>query len=108
MGLTGIEHHNWVNDTLHLIDKGLVKLVIWQLNSYQGQGQERIANLSQYLKRFSDAVHYETFLAQGLSIGSGEVESAHRYIPPKAPQNSRSHLASRYSQSNAGFTHHSG
>lgn len=33
--------------------------------------------------RFSDAVHYEKFLAQGLPIGSGEVESAHRYIPQK-------------------------
>jgi hypothetical protein len=35
------------------------------------------------LKRFSDAVHYEQLLAQGLPIGSGEVESAHRYIPQK-------------------------
>ncbi len=26
---------------------------------------------------------YEKFLAQGLRIGSGEVESAHRYIPQK-------------------------
>lgn len=29
------------------------------------------------------AVHYERFLAQGFPIGSGEVESAHRYIPQK-------------------------
>ncbi|MBE9193595.1 hypothetical protein IQ230_25390 [Gloeocapsopsis crepidinum LEGE 06123] len=72
-----------VNDKLHATDKGLVKLVIWQLNSYHGQGQERIANLSGYLKRFSNAVHYEKFRAQGLPIGSGEVESAHRYIPQK-------------------------
>ncbi len=83
MGLTDIERHNWVNDKLHAIDKGLVKLVIWQLNSYHGQGQERVANLSRYLNRFSDAVHYEKFLAQGFPIGSGEVESAHRYIPQK-------------------------
>ncbi|WP_193200888.1 hypothetical protein [Nostoc sp. MG11] len=26
---------------------------------------------------------YEKFLSQGLPIGSGEVESAHRYIPQK-------------------------
>ncbi len=39
--------------------------------------------MSEYLQRFSDAVSYEKFLAQGLPIGSGEVESAHRYIPQK-------------------------
>lgn len=83
MELTGIERHTWVSDKLHLIGKGLVKLVIWQLENYQGQGRERITNLSEYLKRFSDAVHYEKFLAQNLPIGSGEVESAHRYIPQK-------------------------
>jgi hypothetical protein len=83
MELTGIERHTWVSDKLQLIDKGLVKLVIWQLGSYRGQGTERITNLSEYLERFSDAVHYEKFLAQGLPIGSGEVESAHRYISQK-------------------------
>jgi hypothetical protein len=83
IGLTGIERHTCVSDKLHLIDKGLVKLVILQLKSYQGQGIKRITNLSEYLERFSDAVYYERFLAQGFPIGSGEVESAHRYIPQK-------------------------
>ena len=50
---------------------------------YQGQGKERIANLFQYLKRFRDAVNYDYFRAMGLPIGSGEIESAHRYIPQK-------------------------
>jgi hypothetical protein len=83
IGATGRERHSWVSDKLQLIDIGLVKLVIWQLDNYRGQGKERIANLSEYLQRFSDAVSYEKFLAQGLPIGSGEVESAHRYIPQK-------------------------
>ncbi len=83
IGLTGTERHSWVSDKLQLIDIGLVKLVIWQLDNYRGQGKERIANLSEYLQRFCDAVSYERFLAQGLPIGSGEVESAHRYIPQK-------------------------
>lgn len=47
------------------------------------QGIKRIANLSQYLQRFSDAVSYEKFISLGFPIGSGEVESAHRYIPQK-------------------------
>lgn len=46
-------------------------------------GQERITNLFQYLKRFKDAVDYDYFREEGLPIGSGEVESAHRYIPQK-------------------------
>ena len=83
MGLASCERHNWVSNNLHLSDKGLVKLVIWLLKGYRGQGRERITNLYQYLERFSDAVHYDYFRAQGLPIGSGKVESAHRYIPQK-------------------------
>lgn len=41
------------------------------------------ANLSQYLRRFSDAVSYEKFLSLGLPIGLREVESVHRYSPQK-------------------------
>jgi hypothetical protein len=83
MGLAGYERHKWVSDKLQLIDRGKVQQVIRILKSYRGTGQERIINLYGYLERFSDAVCYEKFLAQGLPIGSGEVESAHRYIPQK-------------------------
>lgn len=83
IGLTGSVRHSWVSDKLQLIDLGLVNLAIWQLNNYWGQGKKRIANLSQYLQRFSDAVSYEKFISLGLPIGSGEVESAHRYLPQK-------------------------
>ncbi len=50
---------------------------------YRGQGQKRLANLFEHLQRFVDAVDYDYFRALGLPIGSGEVESAHRYIPQK-------------------------
>ncbi len=60
-----------------------VRQVIRILKRYQGQGKERITNLSEYLQRFIDAVDYDYFRAKGLPIGSGEVESAHRYIPQK-------------------------
>lgn len=83
MGLTDVERHKWVSDKLHRIDAGDVRHVIRILKEYQGQGKERIANLSKYLKRFRDAVDYDEFCAKGLPIGSGEVESAHRYIPQK-------------------------
>lgn len=83
MGLTGCERHDWVRDKLRLIDRGKVQQVIRTLKGYRGKGQERITNLYEYLHRFADAVHYEKFLAQSFPIGSGEVESAHRYIPQK-------------------------
>jgi hypothetical protein len=83
VGLTGFERHQWVSDKLHLIDSGGVRQVIRMLKGYRGQGKERITNLSEYLNRFSDAVDYDYFRAIGLPIGSGEVESAHRYIPQK-------------------------
>ena len=83
IGLTAEERHNWVSDKLNLIDSGKVRQVIRTLKGYRDQGKERISNLSEYLKRFRDAVNYDEFSAMGLPIGSGEVESAHRYIPQK-------------------------
>jgi hypothetical protein len=96
IGLAGLERHKWVSDKLHRIDTGDVRQVIRTLKEYRGQGQERITNLSKYLKRFRDAVNYDEFRAKGLPIGSGEVESAITLYSPKAPKDSRSYLASRY------------
>jgi hypothetical protein len=83
IGLTGEERHKWVSDKLHLIDAGDVRRVIRMLKKYRGQGQKRIASLFKHMQRFVDAVDYDYFRAIGLPIGSGEVESAHRYIPQK-------------------------
>ena len=83
MGLITEERHKWVSDQLYRIDAGDVRHVIRILKGYRGQGKERITNLSEYLKRFVDAVDYDEFRAKGLPVGSGEVESAHRYIPQK-------------------------
>ena len=83
INLAGLERHKWVSDQLHKIDAGDVRRVIRAFKKYRGQGQERIVNLFQYLNRFRDAVDYDYFRAMGLLIGSGEVESAHRYIPQK-------------------------
>jgi hypothetical protein len=83
MGLEGGYRHGWVRQQIDLIDGGNVSQVLQTLTLYQGQGNERVQNLHQHLERFSDAVHYDHFRAQGLPIGSGEVESAHRYIPQK-------------------------
>ncbi len=78
------------------IDAEDVRQVNRTLKKYRGQGKERISNLSEYLQRFSDAVDYDYFHAIGLPIGSGEVESAHRYIPQKRLKIPLFDLASRY------------
>ncbi|MDJ0717707.1 MAG: hypothetical protein QNJ54_26375 [Prochloraceae cyanobacterium] len=68
---------------LSLIDSGQVELVIKKLQDYQGPSAKKIENLANYLIRFQDCVHYDKFKSLGLPIGSGEVESAHKYIPQK-------------------------
>lgn len=83
MELTDTQRHSWVRQQIHLLDCGHVQQVITTLGDYQGAGSDRVENLRQYLERFSDAVHYDHFRAIGLPIGSGEIESAHRYIPQK-------------------------
>ncbi len=68
---------------LNLIDGGNVSQVIKKLENYQGPGEKKIENLIDYLVRFQDCVYYEKFKSLGLPIGSGEIESAHKYIPQK-------------------------
>lgn len=70
-------------ETAERIDAGQVRAVIADLRSYQGTGQERARRLADYLHRFRECVPYDAFQEQGLPIGSGEVESAHRFIPQK-------------------------
>lgn len=57
--------------------------MIAELRAYRGLGQKRARQLSDYLERFQNSVHYDAYKARGLPIGSGEVESAHRAIPQK-------------------------
>lgn len=73
----------WVADALGLIDAGDVADVIAGLQGLNGPGRERAQRLAGYLTRFQDALGYVDAYNQGLPLGSGEIESAHRYIPQK-------------------------
>lgn len=42
---------------------------------------DRLRRFIEYLERFADAVHYDLYEDKGWPLGSGEVESAHRFIP---------------------------
>ncbi len=71
------------NALVGLIDAGKVSKIIKKLQHYQGIGAKKIENLANYLIRFQKCVYYRKFQRLGLPIGSGEVESAHKYIPQK-------------------------
>ncbi len=73
----------WFKCTLDLIEHGQVKKIISRLKRWSGKGQQVVVNFSKYLERFCDALDYDKYRALGLPIGSGEIESAHRYIPQK-------------------------
>ncbi len=73
----------WFKCTLDLIEHGQVKKIISRLKRWSGKGQQVVVNFSKYLERFRDALDYDKYRALGLPIGSGEIESAHRYIPQK-------------------------
>ncbi len=75
--------HSIVDALVSLIERGKVHKVIKKLQNYQGTGAKEIETLAKYLIRFQDCVHYRKFQSLGLPIGSGEIESAHKYIPQK-------------------------
>ncbi len=64
-------------------ETGHAIVVVESLKAYEGTGSDRTRCLAEYLRRFHDAVDYENARASGYPTGSGEVESAHRYIPQK-------------------------
>jgi len=73
----------WVASALELIDLEHVGDVIEVARQYADAGVERMGRLAGYLTRFSDALDYTGAKAAGIPLGSGEIESAHRYIPQK-------------------------
>ncbi len=75
--------HSILDAIVSLIELGKVHKIIKRFQNYQGTGEKQIETLANYLVRFQDCVHYRKFQSLGLPIGSGEIESAHRYIPQK-------------------------
>ena len=85
LGLTGIHRQIWTSHLLSLIDRGKTNRAIKFIHRHfhNSPAKNKLDNLAKYLQRFADACYYELYKIQGLPIGSGEVESAHRYIPQK-------------------------
>ena len=82
LGLEGPARHAWVSDHLDRLWAGEVDQV---LASWQGRQEddpnERLRQLIDHVTRFEDSVDYGAYHERGWPLGSGEVESAHRYVP---------------------------
>jgi hypothetical protein len=81
----GIEQklrHPWVKTHLDKLWNNQVVTVLEDLSRlYEQTDNDRLRRLIKHLNRFVDAVDYGRFRDNDWPIGSGEVESAHRYIP---------------------------
>jgi hypothetical protein len=72
----------WVNTHMERLWNNEVETVIANLKDlYQQTKNDRVRRLINHLIRFADAVDYGCFKEKDWPVGSGEVESAHRYVP---------------------------
>lgn len=83
IGLKEAERHRFVDAKMDRLERGDSNAVLVELDAHRGRGKKRVRALRKHLARFSDAVHYEAYREAGFPTGSGEIESAHRYIPQK-------------------------
>jgi len=80
--LEGAARHAWVSDHLEQFWAGEVDQVLaaWQQH-HEDAPNERLRQLIDHVTRFEDSVDYGVYHDRGWPLGSGEVESAHRYVP---------------------------
>lgn len=80
----GEKRDAWVHQRLDLMDCGKAAEALGLLRFEQRRRRnERLRQFIKYVRRFRDAMHYQRYRDEGLPSGSGEIESAHRYIPQK-------------------------
>ena len=84
LGFKEKERHQWVHSKLDEISAGNVQEVLEDLETQNTtEPNDRLRQFIGYLTRFKDAVDYDHYKELGYPIGSGEVESSHKYIPQK-------------------------
>lgn len=81
MGMDEPARKEWVERILRTLDVGASEQVLAELQEHCGRGKTRVMQLHKHLSRLCDALDYDAYRERGWPIGSGEVESAHRYIP---------------------------
>jgi hypothetical protein len=80
--LEGGARHAWVSAHLDRFWAGEVDQILasWQ-QRHEDDPNERLRQLIDHVTRFEDSVDYGAYHERGWPLGSGEVESAHRYVP---------------------------
>jgi hypothetical protein len=82
LGLEDPERHQWVKGYMDQLWACEIDDVLDALQQRQEETpNERLRQLIEHLWRFEDSVDYGAYHACGWPLGSGEIESAHRYIP---------------------------
>ena len=82
LGLEDSERHDWVSGYMNQLWAGEVSEVLCSLQQrHDNAPEERLRRLIDHLRRFEDSVDYGAYHERGWPLGSGEVESAHRYVP---------------------------
>ena len=82
MGVGEAVREQWVEQFIDPIREGEIEQVLEQLRGLHEQtDHDRLEQLIEYLERFDNCVDYDAYEEAGWPTGSGEVESAHRYIP---------------------------
>lgn len=76
-----IEPVKWLHAQQQLLKCGKYETVITNLSSYAHEHEDSATyKCYHYLKKRTHQLHYDEAIQNGLPIGSGEIESAHRYI----------------------------
>ena len=63
-----------------LIEKGDVDKLIEVLKPHKDFRRKGVVNLYDYIVRLKDCMHYDEYRAKGYLVGSGHIESSHRYV----------------------------
>ena len=84
LGLPAKDRPAWVKPRVATISEGNVSTVMEELASlFSENGKQRFGRLLGYLERFKECLDYDDCQSRGYPIGSGEIESAHKYVPQK-------------------------
>ena len=82
LGFTDDFRRSWVKSHADRVWDGEIVQVIAEFDELYARTEcDRLRQLVGYLTRFRDSVDYQYFRDHNWPIGSGEVESANRYIP---------------------------
>jgi hypothetical protein len=84
LGINEKKRNEWVNQRIDAIGNGEVGRIKNELEKqYEKSGNKRLNRLIGYLGRFYDCMNYNDFRADGYPVGSGEIESTHKFVPQK-------------------------